>query len=448
MERGHELAAQYGVTSYLAPVFDMEHVPGAALPITREGHERQVLKTPSSTVMGYNPALTPGGLANSPYGQHAMPQPQYANGEGMMMPPGVYPPGMYYAQPHYDVSKSNHGATLGNALGPAADIGMGLPPSHSDVYIDQYGQPHSTHPTYQSQYGMIDDMAPPAKRLRSDEGDFANGDNDGDFLPEEEAQDDGLFEEEDSEDEELRNAPPLPNSFRMSTKPLRPKPSGQTHQTRQDILKAFSDTADIVDLRAILGIASDADKIDIDIDMVIDDQGHTALHWATALAKMSLIHQLLDLGADIHRGNYAGETALIRSVLTTNHSEAGSFAELLSELSESIRTLDHAQRSIVHHIALIAGVKGRAASARVYMMAVLDWVAKEASAEGSTTVGLKTLVDVQDVYGDTALNIAARVGSKALIQLLLGAGADKAKANKLGLKPADFGVEVEVSCTG
>jgi len=139
------------------------------------------------------------------------------------------------------------------------------------------------------------------------------------------------------------------------------------------------------------------------------------------------------------------ETPLIRSVLTTNHSEAGTFSELLSALSESIRTLDHAQRSIVHHIALIAGVKGRAASARAYMAGVLEWVAKEASAEGSTAVGLKTLVDVQDVHGDTALNIAARVGSKALIQLLLEAGADKAKANKLGLKPADFGVEVEVS---
>ena len=445
MERGQELAAQYGVTSYLAPVFEMEHAPGAALPIIREGNERQVLKTPSSTVMGYNSNLTPSAMAGSPYVQHTMQQPQYSNGEGMMMPPGVYPQGMYYAQPHYDISKHGHGPTLGSSLGPAADIGMGLPPSHSDVYIDQYGQPHSTHSAYQSQYGMIDEMAPPAKRQRSDEGDFANGDNDGDFLPEEEAQEDGTFEEEDSEDEELRNAPPLPNSFRLSTKPLRPKPNGQSHQTRQDLLKAFAETGESVDLRTILGIAHDAEKIDIDIDMVIDDQGHAALHWATALAKMSMIHQFLDLGADIHRGNYAGETPLIRSVLTTNHSEAGTFSELLSALSESIRTLDHAQRSIVHHIALIAGVKGRAASARAYMAGVLEWVAKEASAEGSTAVGLKTLVDVQDVHGDTALNIAARVGSKALIQLLLEAGADKAKANKLGLKPADFGVEVEVS---
>jgi regulatory protein SWI6 len=47
------------------------------------------------------------------------------------------------------------------------------------------------------------------------------------------------------------------------------------------------------------------------------------------------------------------------------------------------------------------------------------------------------------VHGDTALNVAARVGNKGLITLLLDAGADKAKANKLGLRPVDFGVEQE-----
>lgn len=55
------------------------------------------------------------------------------------------------------------------------------------------------------------------------------------------------------------------------------------------------------------------------------------------------------------------------------------------------------------------------------------------------------MVDVQDVHGDTALNVAARVGNKRLVGLLVDAGADKARANKLGLKPADFGVETDVS---
>jgi len=204
-----------------------------------------------------------------------------------------------------------------------------------------------------------------------------------------------------------------------------------------------------------LGILVDA-PIDVDVDTIIDNQGHTALHWACALAKSSIISQLIELGADVHRGNYAGETPLIRSVLTTNHAEAGTFAELLERLAPSVRTLDHAYRTVIHHIALIAGVKGRASSARSYMAGVLEGVAKEQLLAGVTagqeldggvapSLSLKNLVDVEDVHGDSALNVAARVGNKGLVKLLLDAGADKARANKLGLKPQDFGIEIEVS---
>lgn len=269
----------------------------------------------------------------------------------------------------------------------------------------------------------------------------------------------------------------------------------------------FSD--DVVDVREFLGLpprpakgenengaGDEGEEEDvepeIDVDVIIDDQGHTALHWASALAKVDLVAQLIDLGADIHRGNYAGETPLVRSVLTTNHLESNTFPALLEHLSASVRTLDHAHRSVVHHIALVAGVKGRAAAARTYMTAVLGWVARgqqeqqqqqQALAHGAQgsqgtasqpsqgypstfksgtastsdngsslnqgnlggTLSLKTLVDVQDAYGDTALNVAARVGNRGLVTVLLEAGADKSKGNKLGLKPVDFGVEVEVS---
>ena len=85
------------------------------------------------------------------------------------------------------------------------------------------------------------------------------------------------------------------------------------------------------------------------------------------------------------------------------------------------------------------------------MAGVLEWVAKEQRLEGvapgqetnggsAPSLSLKNLIDVQDVHGDTALNVAARVGNKGLLKILLDAGADKARANKLGLKPQDFGV--------
>ncbi|WWD22001.1 hypothetical protein CI109_106489 [Kwoniella shandongensis] len=510
-ERGTELAAQYGVTGYLAPIFDFVPSPTAvaALPVIRTGTpDRAGQKTPAASGMtGYNPGLmsagrpTPSGSGRviSPYPGHGQqlapppPPPQFTtnhNGDAQMMgipphPSAMAYPGqhqqqqqmMYYSpQPHQQQQMmypgqqpdNKRGIAMamtpslsgdGGALAPAANInGIGLPPSGQDVYIDQYGQPH---PTFQaSAYTNDTDMGPPpAKRQRSDEQRYVNGNG-----QDEEQQEQAQQQEEDSDDEsadDLRDAPPLPTAMRLANKPLRPRPNANTSRIRSKLLSLFS-AENHVDVRALFGLTADQ-PIDFDVDMVIDNQGHTALHWACALAKLSVIAQLIDLGADIHRGNYAGETPLIRSVLTTNHSEAGTFPQLLEYLSPSIRTLDHAYRTVVHHIALIAGVKGRAGSARSYMANVLEWVAREqqaASTTASTTgepldgassnggtnasaVSLKTLVDVQDVHGDTALNVAARVGNRGLVNLLLDAGADKGKANKLGLKPVDFGLDIE-----
>ena len=431
------MAAQYGVTSFLAPIFDFSPSPTnvAALPVTRDA-ERPGMKPPTAGMIGYNPGLTGGGIP--PYS--SIP-PQYHSGD-MMMAPSPYGGDMYYMPPyqmHKDqgMTHGRHHSTDMTGLAPPATInGMGLPPSHADVYIDQYGQPH---PTYHYAHTNGDDLPPPAKRQRSDDGDL------GDFLPEvdeatqQSTHDEEMIEEEESDDDDGGDPSAVSLPFRLSVKPLRPKVGTITARTRSKLINAFS-SDEPIDLKTSLGLTDDEASSDIDIDMVIDDQGHTALHWATALAKTSIISQLIDLGSDIHRGNYAGETPLIRAVLTTNNSEVGTFPALLSSLADSIKTIDHAHRSVIHHIALVAGVKGRAASARGYMAAILEYVAKEG---GELGLPLKTLVNVQDVHGDTALNIAARVGSRALIQLLLDAGADKARANKLGLKPEDFGVEVE-----
>lgn len=50
------------------------------------------------------------------------------------------------------------------------------------------------------------------------------------------------------------------------------------------------------------------------------------------------------------------------------------------------------------------------------------------------------IVNAQDKSGDTALNIAARIGNKSIIQQLLEIGADSSIPNRAGLRPIDFGV--------
>lgn len=376
------------------------------------------------------PSAAAQGRIYSPLPPHLQ-QPTYSNGEGMMMGMG-YP--MYYPQ-HQQMTPTRSG----DGLQPPVDInGYGLPPSHAEMYIDQYGQPQP--PTLNYVMNGNEEVNPPAaKRQKSDE--FINGDEEMSIEPEIPA----VADDDNDSTDEIREAPPLPSTMRLASKPLRPRPTSIANRARSKLLSLFNATED-VNVRELLGVPLDTVP-EFDIDMIIDNEGHSALHWACALAKNEIVTQLIELGADIHRGNYAGETPLIRSVLTTNHAEASSFPQLLQHLSPSIRTLDQAYRSVIHHIALIAGVKGRASSARAYMTGVMDWITKDQPASGDShgsDISLKALIDIQDVHGDTALNVAARVGNRGLVTLLLDAGADKARANKLGLKPADFGIETEV----
>jgi hypothetical protein len=200
-----------------------------------------------------------------------------------------------------------------------------------------------------------------------------------------------------------------------------------------------------------LGLGMEDEPVEVDIDQVIDDRGHTALHWAAALARQGIIAQLIKRGADVNRGNFNGESPLIRAILTTNNAERNSLANLLEVLGESMRTVDWQARTVLHHVALVAGIKGRSNSANYYMSTLLEWLARNESAtlDSTTTTtrtgSLKAFVNARDAQGDTALNVAARVGNKNLVKLLLDAGADPARGNKMGLRPVDYGLEVPVS---
>lgn len=192
-------------------------------------------------------------------------------------------------------------------------------------------------------------------------------------------------------------------------------------------------------LDMIREVPPDIPALSIDVDLVLDEQGHTALHLAASTGRHATVEALLAGGADMHRGNFNGETALMRACLATHCFDAQSFPTLVSHLHPSIRTLDTARRSVFHHIVATAGVKGRAVAARYYLDQISLWIVKHERAD------FKSIIDIQDEHGDTALNIAARVGNRSLVRVLLDAGANKLLANKLGLRPGDFGVEPEVS---
>ncbi|RUP44230.1 hypothetical protein BC936DRAFT_149740 [Jimgerdemannia flammicorona] len=174
---------------------------------------------------------------------------------------------------------------------------------------------------------------------------------------------------------------------------------------------------------------------DLDIELVIDDQGHTALHWAAALARINILQLLVNKGANVRKTNFTGETALMRAVLVTNNYDNESFPQLLEIIADSIQICDRKNRTVFHHIALTAGIKGRAPASRYYMECLLEFIARHRGGD------FASIVDVQDNNGDTALNIAARVGNKSIVDQLLDVGANRYIENKVGLKPEDFGIE-------
>ncbi|KAI8977055.1 hypothetical protein BDF20DRAFT_835889 [Mycotypha africana] len=173
---------------------------------------------------------------------------------------------------------------------------------------------------------------------------------------------------------------------------------------------------------------------DLDVNVIIDDEGHTSLHWAAAMGRLQLVQILINLGADIYRVNYKGQTALMRSVLFTNNFDSKSFLFLIDMLKGTMYNIDKKDQTVFHHVAATASWKGKVHASRYYMECLIECMRKN---------DLATLLNVQDVYGDTALSIAARIGNKKLVRLLLEAGANAEIPNEEGMTAQDYITEAE-----
>ncbi|KAJ1860037.1 transcriptional regulator swi6, partial [Coemansia sp. RSA 2703] len=113
---------------------------------------------------------------------------------------------------------------------------------------------------------------------------------------------------------------------------------------------------------------------EVNVNLVIDDQGHTAVHWAAALARIHILDHLLFQGADPRQLNYESESALVRAVQVTNNYENQTFPDLLELLHDTIPLTDKKNRTVLHHIATAAGAEGREKAARYYADCLLSWI--------------------------------------------------------------------------
>lgn len=175
---------------------------------------------------------------------------------------------------------------------------------------------------------------------------------------------------------------------------------------------------------------------DFDPNMAIDDDGHTALHWASAMGRIRVVKLLLTAGADIFKVNKAGQTALMRSVMFANNYDVRKFPELYELLHRSTLNIDNNNRTVFHHIVDVAMSKGKTHAARYYMETVLNRLSDYPRE-------LADIINFQDEDGETALTLAARCRSKRLVKILIDHGADPKITNKDGKSTEDYILEDE-----
>jgi len=256
--------------------------------------------------------------------------------------------------------------------------------------------------------------------------------------------------------------------------PPLPTPSTDEQQEKINlILELFADAGrtDYASHDALTKLAGE------DLNMPLDASANNALHWAATLAKVPLLKLLIQRGANIWRGNAAGQSPLISAVLVNNCWERSCFPELLELFGPLIEVRDAQGRTILHHIAVSSGIKGRAPSSKYYLEALLEYLVRigtqpnanasgapsvvaaamqaqrNASSQDSATQGPKStvslvrflshIVNARDKAGNTALNLVARIGNRSIIQQLLEIHADPSLPNYKGVSAKDFGVGIE-----
>ncbi|KAJ5524833.1 hypothetical protein N7494_011483 [Penicillium frequentans] len=227
----------------------------------------------------------------------------------------------------------------------------------------------------------------------------------------------------------ISHPPPMEDGQKRGIEALGPATTPEKFQKMKLLMTLFLDkrAKDFTNHPALTQLSGE------DLEIPLDEYRNTALHWAAMLARIPLVHALVARGVNIGRVNYVGETALQKSVGTRNNLDYRSFPRLLQVLAPTIDMVDYTGRTILHHIAVMAATGGGGhVSAKHYLESLLEFIVRHGG-----------YLQAPMAIGDTALNLAGRARS-VLVPQLLEVGADPHIPNHTGLRPADYGVGVDM----
>ena len=164
-----------------------------------------------------------------------------------------------------------------------------------------------------------------------------------------------------------------------------------------------------------------------EVNRPIDNQNHTALHWAASMGDLEMVRFFLEQGADRYSRNIRGETPLIRAVVFTNNFEKSTLPTMAKILHELLIDSDSFGGTIFHHAAALTLSDTKRKAARYYLDVLISTFSEVRSHEE-----LLEFLTAQDQNGDTALHIVARNRAKKCIRALQGVGAASNIENHLG----------------
>lgn len=169
------------------------------------------------------------------------------------------------------------------------------------------------------------------------------------------------------------------------------------------------------------------------IDFLIDEQGHTSLHWAAAMANIPLIQLLLNSNANALHCNSRGFNAVTKALFYNNNYKSQSFHDLLSVLKICLVTPDNNGRLPLHYLVELSVNKSKdPAIINSYTESLLQVL----SSEGNTL--LEMSLNYQDNVGNTPLHLAALNLNISLFNKLCLLGASTGILNMDKHSPVDI----------
>ncbi|RLV92137.1 Cell division cycle-related protein res2/pct1 [Spathaspora sp. JA1] len=162
---------------------------------------------------------------------------------------------------------------------------------------------------------------------------------------------------------------------------------------------------------------------DFNINEPIDDEGHTALHWAASIGNYQMIHLLLSKGANPLVVNNFGLNPLSKLISFNNCFELKNFPKVLDDLELCLINTDINGRTPLHYLGQFSKIKTKFESLRYYLNAILNKLTTLSTHQVKQIDLLNNVLNHQDVNGDTCLHIAIKAGCAKIVQLLLQYGA-------------------------